>query len=119
MPVTIRGEGPFRFVLDTGASSSAVDEDVARKLKLPRTGRRQPISGVTGTEEVPVVELRRWAAGKTDLNPTEAIVIGMKSTHGSPRIQGLLGSDVLSRFGHITVDYSGKALLLPSSRRSP
>ncbi|KUL36901.1 hypothetical protein ADL22_23735 [Streptomyces sp. NRRL F-4489] len=117
VPVTIQGEGPFRFVLDTGASSSAVGEDVARKLDLPRTGQRQPISGVTGTEKVPVVEVSRWSAGKTDLGSTEAIVIDMKASHGTPGIQGLLGSDVLSRFGRITVDYQGKALFLPSRSR--
>ncbi|MFF8996319.1 aspartyl protease family protein [Streptomyces sp. NPDC014983] len=115
VPVTIQGHGPFRFVLDTGASSSAVDSDVARKLDLPRTGERQPITGVTGTEKASQVRLRSWKAGTVDLGAADATVIHMKTPQGGVHIQGLLGSDVLSRFGTITVDYKDQVLLLPSS----
>ncbi|MEU0116244.1 aspartyl protease family protein [Streptomyces bobili] len=38
VPITIQGEGPFTFVLDTGASASAVDDDVAREPNLPEQG---------------------------------------------------------------------------------
>ncbi len=114
VPVSINGKGPFRFVLDTGASSSAVDDDVARQLRLPRTGRRQPITGVVGTQQVPVVELHRWKVGTIRLAPADATVIDMRIQKGGPDIQGLLGSDVLSRFGSITVDYRHEVLRLPA-----
>lgn len=114
VPVTIQGRGPFSFVLDTGASTSAVDDAVARQLRLPTSGRRRPISGVAGTESVPVVKLTSWKAGAVALGPVDASAISMQSSPGSPRIQGLLGSDVLSRFGHITVDYADRVLRLPA-----
>ncbi len=44
------GEGPFLFALDTGASSSTIDDDLADRLGLPRTGERQPVSVIIGQD---------------------------------------------------------------------
>ena len=35
IPVTANGEGPFYFVLDTGAENTIVDTALAHKLALP------------------------------------------------------------------------------------
>ncbi|WP_432138119.1 MULTISPECIES: retropepsin-like aspartic protease [unclassified Streptomyces] len=114
VPVTIQGEGPLRFVLDTGASASAVDDDVVRELGLPRTGERQAVTGVTGTRTVPVVKVSEWKAGEVELDPAEVTVIDVDTPRGAPGIQGLLGSDVLSAFGNVTVDYEHETLRFPA-----
>ena len=38
VPVSVNGAGPFPFLLDTGATSSMVTEDLARELALPHVG---------------------------------------------------------------------------------
>lgn len=114
VPVTIEGEGPFTFVLDTGASASVVDDDIARELSLRRTGERRPISGVVGTDRATVVEVSSCKAGQVPLDAAEVMVIAMPEVPGAQSFQGLLGSDVLSDFGRITLDYDEEALLLPS-----
>jgi len=38
VPVTINGHGPYTFALDTGASQSLVDSQVARELRVKPTG---------------------------------------------------------------------------------
>ncbi|MGW0826608.1 aspartyl protease family protein [Streptomyces sp. NPDC002845] len=114
-PVSIHGEGPYTFVLDTGASSSVVDDDLARELDLPRTGKRQPISGVIGEDTVPVVSVREWKVGDISLDATDTTVVDLDSLHGDRPIEGLLGSDVLSDFGQITVDYEKETLRLPAA----
>jgi predicted aspartyl protease len=48
-PVLINGEGPYRLVLDTGASHSAITERVAVDLKLPIYADSVRLRGVTGT----------------------------------------------------------------------
>jgi hypothetical protein len=48
-PVYIDGKGPFRLVLDTGASSSAITQRVADKLGLPIMPESVRLRGVTGT----------------------------------------------------------------------
>lgn len=48
-PVLINGSGPYRMVLDTGASHSAITERVATRLQLPIYKDSVRLRGVTGT----------------------------------------------------------------------
>ncbi|MFD1658163.1 aspartyl protease family protein [Streptomyces caeni] len=115
VPVSIQGHGPYVFVLDTGASSSVVDDDVASSLGLPRTGEKQTISGVVGSEKVPFARLADWRVGDVELGASTPAVVDLDRNGKRTGAKGLLGSDVLSRFGHITVDYAGGKLRLPAS----
>ncbi|WP_282699827.1 retropepsin-like aspartic protease [Streptomyces sp. CC219B] len=114
VPVTVKGEGPYTFVLDTGASASVVDDDLARELDLARTGERRPVSGVVGTGRVPVVEVPDWRMGRVSLAAADLAVIDLPQAPGARSLHGLLGSDVLSDFGRITVDYDKETLSVPS-----
>ncbi|MET9135180.1 retropepsin-like aspartic protease [Streptomyces antibioticus] len=114
VPVTLDGQGPFSFALDTGASTSVVDENVADRVGLEHTGERRPVSGVLGTGEVPVARVDRWQVGDIRLDPGEVTVIDLGQPRGGGGIQGLLGSDVLSDFGSITVDYDDGLLTVPA-----
>src|SRR5688572_116908 len=54
--VKVNGKGPFRFVIDTGASRSTLAPHLARALNLkPSVGRNVMLNGVTGAEEVTTV----------------------------------------------------------------
>jgi hypothetical protein len=54
--VMVNGKGPFRFVIDTGASRSTLAPHLARALALkPSVGRNVMLNGVTGAAEVPTV----------------------------------------------------------------
>ncbi|WP_338900095.1 retropepsin-like aspartic protease [Streptomyces sp. TG1A-60] len=115
VPVNMEGEGPFMFALDTGASVSVVDEDVADRVGLERTGERRSVSGILGTGQVPVARVERWAVGDVRIDPGEVTVIDLGPPRGGGGIQGLLGSDVLSDFGSITVDYDDGVLSVPAA----
>jgi predicted aspartyl protease len=55
-PVMVNGKGPFRFVIDTGASRSTLAPHLAKALGLvPSVGRNVMLNGVTGAAEVPTV----------------------------------------------------------------
>ncbi|MEZ3180900.1 retropepsin-like domain-containing protein [Streptomyces pimonensis] len=115
VPVSFEDRGPYMFALDTGASTSVIDEDVAGRIGLERTGERRPVSGILGTGEVPVVRVDQWKVGDLPLAPGELTVIGLGPPRGGGGIEGLLGSDVLSDFGSITVDYDDGVLKIPPS----
>lgn len=112
VPVRIGGHGPYRFALDTGASSSAVDRDLAEQLGLRRTGQKVSISGVAGSATVPIVRVDHWKVGDVRLSPQRLTAIDLGSPRNGEQLNGLLGSDVLNDFASITVDYDDETLTL-------
>ena len=111
LPVTINGKGPFTFALDTGASTSLIDQPLARQLNLPQNGSPQPIAGVSGKEQAIPVKVSAWSVGTKIRLPASTIASAnlFASQRGSG-MQGLLGSDIWTQFGKITIDYSAQTL---------
>ncbi|MBC7274548.1 MAG: retropepsin-like domain-containing protein [Streptomyces sp.] len=112
--VRLQGAGPFEFALDTGASTSVVDDDVADRAGLELTGERRPVSGILGSGRVPVARVTDWEIGDVPVEPGEVTVVDLDSPRDDGEIQGLLGSDVLSDYGSVTVDYDDGVLRLPA-----
>ncbi len=112
VPVTIDGQGPFNFALDTGASHSAIDRELAERLNLPVTGKPTKVAGVGSISEAIPVRVNEWRAGDVELPPGTLVTLEMPSTSRDLKLQGLLGSDVLSRYGAVKVDYVGRELTL-------
>jgi hypothetical protein len=110
VPITIGGHGPYDFVLDTGASVSLIDEALAGRLGLASTGASHPVSGIGGTVQVPFVAVKQWQMGQLTLPPAQ---LGSGQLPGDRRgtaERGLLGSDILSQYGTITVNYDNSTL---------
>ena len=87
-PVMINGHGPFRLVLDTGASHSAVTELVALALGIP-TDQSPPVilRGVTGFATVPTIHVNTLTVG--DLAVDSPILPIVPDALGGA--QGILG----------------------------
>ncbi len=63
-PVLINGKGPYRLVLDTGASRSAVIQRVVDDAGLPVRSRPVRLRGVTGSAVVPAVHVETLEFGE-------------------------------------------------------
>jgi predicted aspartyl protease len=63
-PVMINGQGPFRLVLDTGASKSALLPRVARALNIPMQPAAMRVHGVTGSADVSTVTIHQLEVGE-------------------------------------------------------
>lgn len=111
VPVTINGQGPLPFLLDTGSSVSSVDTKISQRLGLPTTGETRTIRGVVSKDRVPLVQMSNWKLGSATLAPEQLAAVDLTQTGGG-ELAGLLGSDELSRFGDIVVDFQSRQLRL-------
>ena len=88
VPVTINGRGPFRLVVDTGATTSAIVSSVAKRLGLSiDPAARVQLQGATGIDTVPYVTAEQLELG--DLLFSQAKLLIVPSVFGGA--DGVLG----------------------------
>ncbi|MGI8430152.1 MAG: retropepsin-like aspartic protease [Solirubrobacteraceae bacterium] len=101
---------PYPFLIDTGATTTVVNFNLARKLGLKRVGKLTKVTGVGCTSSAQGVRISHWRIGTQPLPPINAVSVKIPMTGG--KAISLLGSDLLSRFGAIRLDYQRAALTL-------
>lgn len=106
---TIGGEGPFRFVLDTGSSRTAVSDELVRRLSLPALAKTMLITP-TGTGRRPLVRVDGLRIGTTVAPPLVAMSVPGATIGHAAAVDGILGQDVLARLVY-TIDYPRRAIV--------
>jgi len=111
-PVMINGHGPFRLVLDTGASHSAVTALVALALGIPMD-QSPPVMlrGVTGSASVPTIRVDTLTVG--DLSVDSPILPIVPDALGGA--QGILGAEGLAG-KRIFIDFRHDKIVITFSR---
>ncbi|MCC6175301.1 MAG: clan AA aspartic protease [Chloroflexi bacterium] len=112
VPVFINEQGPFAFALDTGASRSVVDSHLIGQLGLKIEGPAGEATGIAGSTPANNVEVSTWRMGDVKLPPRTITTIDLAQPQEGQGPQGLIGSDVLSGFGVIAIDYEHGVLTL-------
>lgn len=110
VPVRLSGTGPYQFMVDTGASRTAISRELAAHLGLVNgeDAAIHTISGVStvGTATVPALELTRKPVRVIEAPLLEGANIGA---------DGILGVDSLSA-QRVTFDFKAQTLsIVPSS----
>jgi len=111
VPVFIEGKGPFAFALDTGASRTVVDRRVAEELGLPPAGGAAEVKGVGGRAVAVPVRVGGWRVGGIELPAGTIDALDLAADGRQDGLRGLLGSDILSRFQTVLVDYKRERLV--------
>ncbi len=115
VPVLINGKGPFRLVLDTGATNSAILSPVVEVLGLPITEHaRSRLQGVTGEAIVPHVVADTMEVG--DLLIKHAKLVVVPDVFGGA--EGVLGTQGLSD-KRIFIDFRRDIVEISYSRGKP
>lgn len=113
VPVYINGEGPFDLVLDTGATLTCLDREIADRLELPQARGVAGVGvGVGGSGQMRLVRVDSLRVGAA--RSAELMVCALDLQHtGSIGVEmdGLLGLNFLRSF-RVTLDFERKILLL-------
>jgi predicted aspartyl protease len=108
VPVTIDGRGPFRFLLDTGSSHSAVSAALAADLAL-RPVARTLVTTPVGETWRAVVRVRSLALASLFVLEIQPSVFDGQRLAGGLPVGGVLGQDVLAGLSY-TLDYPRRRL---------
>ena len=92
VPVMVNGQGPFRFIVDTGANHSTISPRLVQKLGLKPTNEASIIlDGITGTAQVSFVTVDRLQAGDLMIGSTDLPVVWAPVMAGADGILGAAG----------------------------
>jgi len=90
--VMVNGKGPFRFVIDTGASRSTLAPHLARALNLKQSvGHNVMLNGVTGAAEVSTVAVDSIEIGALRFEKQDLPVIFTSIMGNADGILGVAG----------------------------
>ncbi|HET9864622.1 MAG TPA: retropepsin-like aspartic protease, partial [Steroidobacteraceae bacterium] len=115
-PVMVNGQGPFRFVIDTGASRSTLSPHLATMLNLTQAGRDVMLNGVTGVAQVPTVIVDSLEIGELRFEHQHLPVIYTSIMGNADGILGVAGFEDQ----RIDVDFKrDRVSVLKSNGRRP
>lgn len=114
--VWVDDNGPFDFVVDTGASMTVISPRVAKRLDAPCAPARGPQSravAAVGSVEVTTTTVGRLRIGSFLAEDVEVAVMGMKALRAASkrRLDGIIGYNLLKDF-RLIIDYPQGYLLL-------
>jgi len=113
VPVKINGQGPYRFVLDTGATFTCIDQKLVDQLKLPEWRGQFGIGVLQPTEgAVKLVSLDTLEVGNVKATDMKACAIEFSRLQtGGLDARGLVGLNFLKSF-QVRIDFKKKVLRL-------
>lgn len=108
--VLINQRGPFRFVVDSGADSSAVGLRIAQQLELP-LGQQAVLNGTTSRDIVDRVKVDSLQVGQTLVRNLELPALKESDLGGD----GLIGIDALAQ-QRLMLDYDRRLIKVEDAR---
>ena len=90
VPVTIKGEGPFRFMIDTGAQATVLSIHLADRLELTER-RTATLVGMASRRAVETAEIPEFGIGRRTLTIMTAPLVESGNIGGADGILGLDG----------------------------
>ena len=113
--VYIGTQGPYRFMVDTGAETSLIDSKLAAELGLQPTFRVEMITQLS-KRLVPGANVRTLRVGQQTLPETEVVFADVTEARLiAPSVKGVLGLNALSGLDFTLSPESGRLDL--ASRR--
>ncbi|HKP34425.1 MAG TPA: aspartyl protease family protein [Sphingomicrobium sp.] len=109
--VRVNGRGPYHFVVDSGADTSAVGLGIARDLQLP-LGTPVILNNMTDRNIVDRVKLASLAFGPSTIRNLEVPALREEHLGGD----GMIGIDALVR-QRLMIDYENRSIKVEDARK--
>ena len=117
LPVAVNGEGPFEFILDTGAGTSLLSSELGQKLGIKILGSKEGQSA-GGAVSVSLAKVSSLAVASAKLDNVDVGLVDLTpigKTVGA-KIDGDLGYNFLKHF-RITLDYRKSEIRFDDPKR--
>jgi hypothetical protein len=115
LPVFVNGQGPFEFILDTGAGDgSSITLNLFNRLHLEKESQSEVTGAGADTETVLNTRATSIKFGSIELGPLPLMAFSMKAMTdaiGFRQLDGILGDALLDRFV-VTLDFDRQVITL-------
>jgi predicted aspartyl protease len=111
--VEVNGLGPFKFILDTGASSSVITPDTAKAAGVQPTGKSPIAVGAGGRVKAGLAKLKTLRLAPHTVRNLEVALMDLDGVEKrlGVRIAGIIGYNFLRNYV-VTIDYPAGRLYL-------
>ena len=112
VPVSVDGQGPYRFLVDTGAERTVISRELARRLAL-EPGRNVTVHSMTEVAQVATALIPRLEVSRKTLTDIHAPAFAAANLGAA----GMLGVDSLQS-QRVLFDFEAKTMtIVPSQKR--
>lgn len=112
VPVMVNGQGPFEFVIDTGADRTVISTELAERLGLPEAGKAR-LHAMGGERDVRIVTIDRVQVSTNIARDVRAAALPARNLGAD----GLLGIDSL-KGQRIIMDFKARTMTVQPSSKS-
>jgi predicted aspartyl protease len=111
VPVSVVGQGPYQFLVDTGSERTVISRELAKQLRLS-SGRSAILHSVMGANNIDTVHIPQLQVSSNTLSVADAPALGASNIGAD----GMLGIDSL-KSQRVLFDFKAKTMsITPSSR---
>jgi predicted aspartyl protease len=109
--VLVNGQGPYRFLVDSGADSSVVGLRIAQQLQLP-LGTPATLHGMTASARVERVRVNELTLGQSTIRDLELPALQERDLGG----EGMVGIDALVQ-QRLLMDFEKRTIKVEDARQ--
>ncbi len=109
VPVMVNGQGPFQFVIDTGADRTVISTELADRLDLPSAGTAR-LHSMGGQSQVNIVSIDRFGFSNRIARDVKAAALPMRNLGAD----GLIGIDSL-KGQRVVMDFTAQTMTVEAS----
>lgn len=109
LAVWLNGRGPFRFLLDTGSTNTAVSPRTAEAIRAPVVAKA-PMGSVAGSRMTQVVRIDSMGVGPVHVDDLLASIVELSAVPGEEDLDGVIGQDALGSLRY-TIDFRQRRVI--------